>query len=257
MRHLFSNHLKLASVILLSIGVVSAALAYSLRRSHMPVRRPAKGFKVVTKEVIRMNDPKMKAHPKQADYVITERYQKSDGTWKEIKVAYKLDGTVIREHTSFGIPGDGVFQIDSERGELDFISSMPPKEQTSFVTIADGRHHPRFLKHDVVQGYQTYVLHYTVGADGSYEDEYYAPDLDNYPLRSVKVAPYGGSVTEPIEIRQGDPDESNFSSLPDLKVNYDQFQKKIKALDDDGKHEAAQQMRRELGQRLARGSKPQ
>jgi hypothetical protein len=45
--------------------------------------------------------------------------------------------------------------------------------------------------------------------------------------------------------------------LPDLKVNYDQFQKKIKALDDDGNHEAAKQMRRELGQRLAKGSKAQ
>jgi hypothetical protein len=104
----------------------------------------------------------------------------------------------------------------------------------------------------VVQGYNTYVLHYEVDKNGSYEEEYYAPELDNYPIRSVKVAPYGVSTTEIVQITLGNPADDVFTSFPKGTVKYNAFKNKMKALEDDGKHEAADVMRRDLDRQLSK-----
>lgn len=252
-----STRIKFVSIALLIAGMVSVALAYSLKQANGVKLRYAKGFTVVTKETVTMNDPRMQSEPRQADYVITVRYQRSDGAWKEARTAYKSNGTILRENIQFGTPGRGVFDVDKARGALSFISSMPPKEVTSYVPITDGHEHPRFLRDDTVQGYKTYVLHYVVAQDGSYEDEYYAPELDGYPIKSFKFAPYGSSITEAIRITLGDPDESVFGSLPNWMVDYERFKKKIQAIEDDGHHEAAEVVRRELERELAKQIKDQ
>ena len=253
----FSKKFKLLSVALLIVGIVSVAVAYSLQRANGVKFRHAKGFTIVTKETITMNDPSMQAEPGQADYVITASYQKSDGTRKEVRTAYKSNGKVLRENITFGLPGQGVFQVDKDHGVLHFLSQMPPKEETSYVPITDGHEHPRFLRHEVVQGYKSYVLHYVVDPDGSYEDEYYAPDLDGYAVKSFKWAPYGSSVTEMIQITPGDPDESVFGSLPNFLVDYERFKDKIQAIEEDGHHETAEALRRQLEQELAKKVKNQ
>lgn len=253
----FSRRFKLLSVALLVVGLVSVTVAYSLQRANGLKLRHAKGFTIVTKETITMNDPSMQAEPGQADYVITASYQKSDGTRKEVRTAYKSGGKVLRENITFGVPGQGVFQVDKDQGVLHFLSQMPPKEETSYVPITDGHESPRFSRHEVVQGYKTYVLHYVVDPDGSYEDEYYAPDLDGYAIKSVKFAPYGSSVTEAIQITLGDPDESLFGSLPNWIVDYERFKDKIQAIEDDGHHETAEALRRQLEQELAKKVKNQ
>lgn len=253
----FSKKFKLLSVALLVVGVVSVAVAYSFQRTNGLRLRHAKAFTIVTKETITMNDPSMQAEPGQADYVITASYQKSDGTRKEVITAYKSNGTVLRENITFGVPGQGVFQVDKGHGVLHFLSQMPPKEETSYVAITDGHQHPRFTRDEAVQGYKTYVLHAVVDEDGSYEDEYHAPDLDGYTIKSSKWAPYGSSVTEAIQITLGDPDESVFGSLPNFLVDYDRFEKKIQAIEDDGHHETAEAMRRQLEQERAKKIKEQ
>ena len=244
MNKTLSRRMQVLSIALFVTGVVSAVIAYALPPKG-PKTRPAKGFTIVTKETIKLNDPKAQANPQQADYVVTIRSQKSDGTWKEVRTAYKADGKVIKEHTTFGIPGNGVFQ-DRGKGELEFLSAMPPAEITSFVPVVDGRSDPRFVRDEVVQGYNTYVLHYEVDKNGSYEEEYYAPELDNYPIRSVKVAAHGVSTTEMVQIKLGNPAEDVFTSVPRGPVKYDAFKNKMKALEDEGKHEAADAMRRDL-----------
>jgi hypothetical protein len=257
MSNRFYARIKLLSLSLLIAGMVSVALAYSLKPSNGVKLKAKRAFTVVTKETVTMNDPNMQSESGQADYVITARYQKSDGTWKEVRTAYKSTGKVLREDIQFGIPGQGVFQVDKDRRMLSFISQMPPKEETSYVPITDGHEHPRFLRHDVVQGYNTYVLHDVVAEDGSYEDEYYAPDLNGYPIKAFKFAPYGSSVTEAIQITLGDPDESVFASLPNWLVDYDRFKKKIQAIEDGGHHETAAAMRQELEKQLAKKIKDQ
>ena len=242
-----SRRTRVFSIALFVTGVVSAVIVYALPPKG-PKTRPAKGFTIVTKETIKMNDPKAQANPRQSDYVIMVRSQKSDGTWKEVLTAYKNDGTVIKEHSAIGIPGDGVFQ-DLGKGELEFLSAMPGTEVTSLIPIIDSHSDPRFVKEEVVQGYNCYVLHYEVDKDGSYEEEYYAPELNNYPIRSVKVAPYGVSITEMVQITLGNPADDVFTLGPKKLVKYDAFKNKMKALEDEGKHEAADAMRRDLERR--------
>ena len=241
--------MRVLSIALFVTGVVSAVIAYALPQKG-PQTRPAKGFTIVTKETIKLNDPREQANPLQSDYVTTVRRQKSDGTWKEVRTAYKNDGKVIREHIGFGIPGDGVFQ-DTGKGELEFLSAMPGTEITSRVPIVDGHSDLRFVREEVVQGYNCYVLRYEVDKDGLYEEEYYAPELDNYAIRSVKVAPYGVSTTEMVQLTLGNPADDVFTSIPKKPVKYDAFKNKMKALEDDGKHEAADAMRRDLERRFS------
>jgi hypothetical protein len=250
MNKAFSRRMRVLSIALFVMGVVSAVIAYALPQKG-PKTRPAKGFTIVTKETIKLNDPKEQANPQQSDYVITVRSQKSDGTFKEVRTAYKNDGKVIRQQITFGTPGDGVFQ-DTGKGELEFLSAMPSTEITSLVPIVDSHSDPRFVREEVVQGYNCYVLRYEVDKDGSYEEEYYAPELDNYAIRSVKVAPYGVSTTEMVQLTLGNPADDVFTSVPKKPVKYDAFKNKMKALEDDGKQEAADAMRRDLEHRLSK-----
>jgi len=247
-----SRRVRVLAIAVFVIGVVSAVIAYALPPKG-PKTRLAKGLTIVTKETIKLNDPKAQANPRQSDYVITVRHQKSDGTWKEVRTAYKNDGKVIKENKAFGIPGDGVYQ-DMGNGELEFLSAMPGTEVTSLVPIIDSHSDPKFVREEVVQGYNCYVLRYEVDKNGSYEEEYYAPELDNHPIRAVKVAPYGVSITEMVQLTLGNPADDVFTSIPKNPVKYESFKQKMKALEDDGKHEAAGAMRRDLERRL---SKPQ
>ncbi len=250
MNKIRSRRIRVLTIALFVSGVVSAVIAYALPPKG-PKTRPAKGFTIVTKETIKLNDPKEQANPQQSDYVIRVRNQKSDGTWKEVRTAYKNDGKVIKEQITFGIPGDGVFQ-DRGKGELEFLSAMPSAEVTSLVPIVDSHSDPKFVREEVVQGFNTYVLRYEVDNNGSYEEEYYAPELDNYPIRSVKVAPHGVSATEMVQLTLGNPAEDVFTSVPKGPVKYDAFKNKMKALEDDGKHDAADSMRRDLDRRRSK-----
>jgi hypothetical protein len=245
-----SRRLRALAIALFFTGVVSAVIAYALPMKG-PKTRPAKGFTIVTKEAIRLNDPKAQANPLQSDYVVTVRSQKADGTWKEVRTAYKNDGKVIKVQTTFGIPGNGVYQ-DSGKGDLEFLSAMPSTEVTSLVPIVDGHSDPKFVREEVVQGYTCYVLRYEVDSNGSYEEEYYAPELDNYPIRSVKVAPHGVATTEMVELTLGNPAEEVFTAVPKGPVKYEAFKRKMKALEDDGKHEAANAMRLDLDHQLSK-----
>lgn len=246
-----SRRMRVLAIALFVVGAVSAVIAYALPPKG-PKTKPAKGFTIVTKETIKLNDPKAQANPRQSDYVITVRHQKSDGTWKEVRTSYKNDGKVLKENKGFGIPGDGVFQ-DSGNGELEFLSAMPGTEVTSLVPIIDSHGDPKFVREEMVQGYNCYVLRYEVDKEGSYEEECYAPELNNYPIRAVKVAPYGVSITEMVQLTLGNPADDVFAN-PKHPVKYENFKKKMKALEDDGMHEAANAMRRDLERRL---SKPQ
>lgn len=250
MNKMFSRRIRFLSIALFVTGVVSVVIAYALPAKG-PKTKPANGFTIVTKETIKLNDPKAQANPMQTDYVFTVRSQKSDGTWKEVRTAYKNDGKMIKEQITFGIPGNGVFQ-DTGNGELEFLSAMPSKEVTSLVSVVDPHSDPKFVRDEVVQGYNTYVLRYEVDKNGSYEEEYYAPELDNYPIRSVKVAPHGVSNTEMVQLTLGNPSEDVFTSVRSGPVKYDAFKDKMKALEDDGHRDAADAMRRDLDRRLSK-----
>ena len=72
MNKTLSRRIRVLSLALFVTGVVSAVIAYALPPKG-PKTRAAKGFTIVTKETIKLNDPKAQANPQQTDYVITVR----------------------------------------------------------------------------------------------------------------------------------------------------------------------------------------
>lgn len=250
MPHSFSVRLKLFSVVLLIAGMVSAVLAYSLKESNNVKRKPARGFTLITKETATpTRDPESGAVA--PGYRLTTRYQKSDGTWKQIKVYYNEDGKPFREDISFGIPGKGVFQVDQIQGTMNFISPMPSKEQSSFVEITDERKNANFLRDDVVQGFAAHVLRFP-DEEGGFVDVYRAPELNGLPIKRVTVSDDGYAVDEAVEIKLGDPDDKVFENLPNWFVRYERFEEKIQAMEDSGKPDTAKAMRQELERQRAK-----
>lgn len=242
MSHIFFNRFKALSVAVFVLGTVTAVLAYSI--NHTRSVQQAKGFTITSKETFTPAGPNVTL-PEVA-YVVTVRYQKSDGTWKMIRTNHSSDGKVIKEDVGFGKPGRGVFQIDQKTGDLNFISPMPI---ASGALLYDWRKDPHFVREDSVLGYRVFVVHRPDDDGSAYTETYYAPDLDNYPIKEIYVSPMGTATTEPIRIEKGDPDEKVFSSLPDSLVKYEQFDKKIRAMEEMGKHDTAEKMRQELQQR--------
>ncbi|MGB9181170.1 MAG: hypothetical protein WCB68_18195 [Pyrinomonadaceae bacterium] len=243
MSHRLFNKFKALSIMVFILGTVTAVLAYSI--NHIRSIQQAKGFTIISRETFAPAGPNVKL-PEVA-YVITVRYQKSDGTWKMIRTNHSSDGKVMKEDIGFGKPGRGVFQIDQKTGNLNFIS---PMSMTSGALLYDWRKDSQFVREDSVFGYRAFVVRRTDDDGSAYTETYYAPDLDNYPIKEVYVSPMGTATTEPTRIEKGDPDEKVFSSLPDSPVKYEQFEKKIRAMEEMGRHDAAEKMRQELQQRL-------
>ena len=236
------------SIAILVTGVLSAGFAYSLHRVNGPQLRHRKGFTLRTRDTNVLFVPRLQPFPNEIAYADTIRYQKSDGTFKEVT------GAVVRKQITIGIPGQGVFSIDNPHGPLNFLSSMPPKEERSYVPVTDGHNQPNFLKDDWVQGYQTYVLRF-LDQEGGYTDMYCALELDGEPIRTVTVSPNGISLNEVVQIKLGDPEDKVFGPLPHLLVTYDHFKSKIAAMEEAGKHDSAEAMRRELDEQIAKQMK--
>lgn len=238
--------LKVISVTVFALGLVSVGLAFSGQQSNG--KRPRRGFVIITKQTSMLINPPRDIS-QQGGYTITTRYQKSDGTWRQVRTSRNAEGKILKKDITVGIPGQGVFKINRDQGTLDYISSMPAKSVTSYVSITDGRNDPSYLKDDWVAGYKTYVLRF-FGDDGGHTDLYFAPDLDGHLVKMVDVTPYGTSIDEPIEIKLGDPDERAFAPLPKWLVKYDRFKEKIATLEEKGKHESAEALRREMAEQI-------
>ena len=235
---------------MLVVGIVSAGFAYALHEPKATSLRHRKGFTLKTRETTTWPTDHQ---PTEAEIVSAEttRYQRSDGAFKQVRTYFNAKGLIVKKELLFGIPGQGVFAINNPKGPLIFLSSMPPREKTSFVNVTNGHNHQNFTRDDSVQGHPTYVLRFP-SEDGGYVEMYCAPELDGQALRTVSVSPGGTSIEEVTQLIEGDHDNRIFGSLPNLPVNYDLFMRKIAISEEAGKHEVAVAMRRELDEQLAR-----
>jgi len=188
--------------------------------------------------------------PAQEGYVVAVRYQRSDGTWRQVRTYRAANGKVLNRDIGFGIPGSGVFRMDNRSGTLEFLSAMPPKEETSYVPIIDGHSDPDFVRDDTVQGYATYVLRFS-DQDGGFTEIYYAPELDNLPVKRVTISPAGVGIMEAVSVVLGEPNDLAFV-FPNGIVNFDHFKEKIHTMEESGNHEAAQALQRQMDEQLAK-----
>ena len=189
--------------------------------------------------------------PNVITYSTAITYKRSDGSWKAIRRYYNSKDEVVKKDITFGVPGQGVFKVDRSNGSLEFISAMPPVEKTSYVTISDGHDQPNFVRDDSVNGYQAYVLRFP-DDNGGYLEIYYCPELDNTSIQEVTVSPLGVEIEQMVKVKLGDPDDKVFEGAPKWLVNYEFFKQKIATMDQAGKHEAADAMRKELAEQIAK-----
>lgn len=241
---------KILSIAIFILGLVSAAFAFSLRQTNGKKPRHRKGFTVITKETAILINGGRQLVPEIFQYTRI-RYQRSDGAWKDVRVARDATGKLQRKDITVGVPGQGVFKVNRNQATLDFLSSMQPSDVTSYVPTKNWYRDPHFLKDDWVQGYQTHVLRFP-DPEGGYVDMYFAPELDDALVRRVDVMPAGVAVEELFEVKFGEPDENSSGMLPGWLVKYDQFKQKIASLEESGQHQTADALRRELTEQIAK-----
>lgn len=240
MSHTLSKRIRVLSITVFLLGIVTASLAYSINY----VRRPKPvGFTMISTTTFTPSDG---SPTRLAGTQV--RFQKADGTWKESITYYNHDGTVYKEDTVFGQLGRGVFQVDEEGKALNFLSSMPAS--AAEIPRPDLRKDQRFVKEELVLGYKTYVLRQPDDDNSGYSASYYAPALANLPIKYITVSSAGTTVSEPVRIEIGEPSDEVFNSTPDLPVKYDHYRDKIQTMEERGHREAAEQMRRDLQKRL-------
>jgi len=250
MSHKSFTRFRAISIAIFVIGAVSAGFAYSLRKPSGPTLRQRKGFTLATKSTV-IPIISRQAFPKEITHSNSIRYQRSDGTFKEVQTYYDSNDAVVKKTILFGIPGQGVFSLTNPQGPLQFLSSMRPTEQASYVRVDDGHSHPNFVRDEWVKGYQTYVLRYAED-DGGYFEVYCAPDLDGEELRTMAVEPGGISIREVVGITMGNPDEKVFGPLPNLLVGYDIFKQKLATAREAGNNEVVEGMQRQLDEQVAK-----
>lgn len=237
MREAFSNRMRAVSVVLFVLGIVTAILAYSVNHARKP--KPPIALTMISKQTI--TPP---GEPSQQGFTKI-RYQRSDGSWKQVTTYTSADGKTKRKELVFGLNGRGVFQVDEQHRVLQFLSAMTAG---SPYVSSDLRRDERYVKDDSVLGYETRVLRFKADDGSSYTENYYAPGLQDLPIKTVTVSENGVSITEAVQIRLGEPSEDEFRSLPDWPIRFERFEEKIESLKEAGNEDAAEQMRQQLNQ---------
>ena len=232
MRGILFKRMRLISVTIFVMGAITASLAYAIDYTRRP-----NGFTMISRQV---HTPTDGAPVLLAD---KERYQKSDGSWRLITTYYNPDGTIRKVDNSFGQLGRGVFQVNEKARLLNLISPVSP--QAHVVSASDMRKDPNFIREDFVLGYKTFVSRQP-GEDGAYAEAHRAPALQGMPIKIIFSSEAGTTVIEPTKIVLGEPSETVFTAMPDYQVNYLDFENKIQAMEESGKHETAKQLRQEL-----------
>ena len=197
------------SLIVFLLGVASVTYAYFISQS---AAQYASGFTLTSKMTLR---------PSGSNTSQTTgsrvRYQKSDGSFKQITTYLKADGTPGKTITLVGVLGRGVFEFTDNAVRMEFLSPMrseiPVKSEAE---IKDIHHHNR-LRDEVVQGYKTLVVRLPGESPNSFTELYHAFALQDFPIKTVNVTDAGVLTIEPTKIELGEPSEKDLA-LPILPV---------------------------------------
>jgi len=221
----------------LLLGIVTAILAYSINQTKKP--KPPLALTMISRQTV------TPAGEAPQPGFTAMRYQRSDGSWKQVSTYTSPDGKLQKENIGFGLMGRGVFEVNKRNRILYFISAMPANP---FYSPNDLRRDERYVRDDSVLGYETRVLRFPDDDGSGYIENYYAPALHDLLLKTVSVSEEATSVTEAVQIQLGEPSEDEFRSLPDWPIRFDRFEEKIEVMENAGNTAAAEQMRELLKQ---------
>lgn len=251
MSQTFSKLVRRLSLPVFLIGLLTSGLIYySKNYANQP--QPMTGFTLVTTQVFTPSAdatfppsfPIQPGVPMLAAIIV--RYDRVDGTWRQVTTSYKPDGSVAKVDNGFATPGRGVFRVNEEQRKLTFLSGSRVSADQPYFTEAILRNDPRFIREEKVQGFNTYVLR-TIDADGTKHERYYAPALRGFPIKDVRVLKEGVEVREPVQIILGNPPDSVFDlKADDYPIDYNHFLSKIEAAQKSGHNQIADEMRQQM-----------
>lgn len=228
----------LVSFLLSLLVLTIVALKLPLSNSQANVAAPRIGFVIASTRTFTPKDGKPLVE------ATIERFQRSDGSFKEVTTHLQSDGATRGVTTMYGQSGVGTFLLDEKQGQLSFIA--PVEDATPEDAGAALRGNPKMMREDYVMGYRTIVLREPGGDNASYTEKYHAADLQGVVIKSVDVSDSGAEVTEPTKIEVTDPAPQLFMELFALPVSFKYYEDKIRTLEKHGHKEAAQAMREKL-----------
>ena len=243
MKTILSHKLRLASLGVLGLGVVALVLAYQSRATSQEGRQ---GFTLYSTMTTINQDGS------QAIGGNRIRYQRADGSFKQLTTYLAPDGTVIKTDILYGLPNRGVFLVEEKAKKIEFISSLSEK---SIALSEEDLHssHRNIVREDTLMGYRVLVAR--VGDDSEYTELYHAPSLMGFQIKTVSANPTSTLKIEPTKIVLGNPAPSEIANVTRYPMSYVLFEEKIKTMEERGSAEAAQQMRETL--RAVKNASPQ
>lgn len=243
MKTILAHKLRFASLAVLGLGVVALILAYQSRATSQEGRQ---GFTLYSTMTTIMQDGS------QAITGNRIRYQRADGSFKQVTNYLAPDGTVTKTDILFGSPNRGVFLVEERAKKIQFLSSLSEK---SIALSEKDLHssHRNIVREETLMGYRVLVAR--DGDDSTYTELYHAPSLMGFQIKTVSVGPDSTLKIEPTKIVPGNPAASEIAKVPRYPMAYDLFEEKIKTVEERGGVEAAQQMRETL--RAAKNASPQ
>lgn len=211
MNFISSNKMRVASLAVLLLGVVSVVIAYSLRPP-----KPQDIF--ILSE--RTFTPSGGAPISEGTYM---RLAKADGSYVDIKKLKEPDGRITTK-TLFSENGRGVFSVDEKTQTLSFVSGWSLHAP---ISEAQFRSQPNFAGEGTVLGFRVFVVRHNHD-DTSYTETYAAPDLQWELLKMVHHNEFGTTVVEAKEVKHGAAARASLAfKPPSLPISYDHYETKI------------------------------
>lgn len=213
-----NSFFKRLSVSVFLLGVLTFAIGYGIQSANTKtvnsVENLRAGVKVTYNQMRVSHDGSEKVLQNKI-----ERWQKADGSWKELITVFNREGAVIGSGTKYAVNGRGVFQVDEKNKQLHFLGARP--ETLPAFSENGYRKSSNFVGEGSVLGYKTLV-------ERSSTSEFHsAPDLQGLRLKTI----FFGSedqpktVIEAVNIELREPTSEEFGKLPDYPVVYKSHQK--------------------------------
>lgn len=209
---------RLVPVAVFLLGAITAGVGYAVKqtRTQLLGTQPRTGFKVTYNQTYTSADGREHEHA-----AVIERYEKADGSWKQVTTWLNPDGTVRSVSKVYGLNGRGVFRVNEKTKQLIFIGDRPA--QMPDFSEAATRRDPTFIGDASMLGYKTLVLRTPFDGGSGYAEHHVAPALQGVYLKTVFNEGEINAI-EAMKIEVGEPPANEFTDMPDYPVSYEEVQ---------------------------------
>lgn len=160
------------------------------------------------------------------DAMVT-RHERLDGSWRFFRTTFTPEQVVAHHDSGVGIPGRGVFAVDSKNQELILIDGYPAVMRPTRQQMKAA---PTFLRWDTVLDYSVAV--FRQGSGQRYREEYRCPELGGAVLKIVSRSPDQTSIMRTVRIEPSVLSDKDL--IPDWPVTTRFAEKRAAALESQG-----------------------